>query len=43
MRMATGAMAAAILAALVFAGPGLVSAEIEKAEVAILGGMQCSL
>ena len=43
MRITNGLLAATLMAAVLLAGPGLALAEIEKAEVGIIGGMQCSL
>ena len=43
MRRISGLLAATLMAAVLLAGPGLALADIEKAEVGIIGGMQCSL
>ncbi len=43
MRTITRLLAATLAVVALLAAPGLARAEIEKAEVAILGGMQCSL
>jgi len=43
MRTISGLLAPTIMAAALLAGPGLALADIEKAEVGIVGGMQCSL
>ncbi len=43
MRTISGLLTATLMAAVLLAGPGLAIAEIEKAEVGIVGGMQCSL
>ena len=43
MRRISGLLAATLMAAVLLAGPALALADIEKAEVGIIGGMQCSL
>ncbi len=43
MRTITRLLAATLAVVALLAGPGPALADIEKAEVAIIGGMQCSL
>ncbi len=43
MRTISGLLATTLVAAALLAPPGLARAEIGKAEVQIIGGMQCSL
>ncbi len=43
MRTISGLLAVTLMASALLAAPGIARAEIEKAEVGIVGGMQCSL